>query len=233
MDEKDRIKLVYLKRDHTVKDDHYSLFNSANLFEKQIREWKLLKVLKKEEFYNIRDKIILDLGCGIGQTLRDFIKYGARPENLCGIDLLPDRISEAKKISPNIDFRCTNAEDLPFEDESFDIVMQFTVFTSILDSRMKENIAKEMIRVLKQDGIILWYDFFVNNPRNPDVRGIRKKRIKSLFPNCSFDFHKVTLAPPIARVFAKYSLLLCYVLELLPFLCTHYLCVIRKKEFLW
>lgn len=55
-----------------------------------------------------------------------------------------------------IDFRCGNAENLPYEDESFDIVMQFTVFTSILDSEMKQNIAREMLRVIKPDGIILW-----------------------------------------------------------------------------
>jgi ubiquinone/menaquinone biosynthesis C-methylase UbiE len=61
------------------------------------------------------------------------MKYGARPENLYGIDLLDERIEEAKRLSPNIDFRCGNAEELPYEDGLFDIVIQFTVFTSILD----------------------------------------------------------------------------------------------------
>jgi len=57
-------------------------------------------------------------------------------------------------LSSNIDFRCGNAEELPYEDESFDIVMQFTVFTSILDNEMKIRIAKEMLRVLKPKGIL-------------------------------------------------------------------------------
>jgi len=57
------------------------------------------------------------------------------PENLFGIDLLSDRIEIAKKISPNIDFQCGDASNIPFEDESFDIAMQNTVFTSILNPR--------------------------------------------------------------------------------------------------
>jgi len=64
-------------------------------------------------------------------------------------------IEIAKKISPNINFRYGEASCIPFEEESFDIVMQFTVFTSILDEYMKKSIAREMLRVLKPDGIIL------------------------------------------------------------------------------
>lgn len=84
-------------------------------------------------------------------------------------------------LSPNIDFRCGNAEELPYEDGSFDIVMQFTVFTSILNPQMKQNIAKEMLRVLKDDGIILWYDYFVSKPTNPDVKGVGRREIERLF----------------------------------------------------
>lgn len=93
---------------------------------------------------------------------------------------------------------------------------------------MKANIAKEMLRVLKPEGIILWYDYYISKPTNPDVKGVGKKEIKRLFPNCSFHFKQAILAPPLARVIAPYSPLLCYLLEKIPFLCTHYLAVIRK-----
>jgi len=56
-------------------------------------------------------------------------------------------------------------------------IHQFTVFTSILDISMKQSIAGEMLRVLKPDGIILWYDYYRNNPMNPDVRGVKKREI--------------------------------------------------------
>ena len=54
--------------------------------------------------------------------------------------------------------------------------MQSTCFTSILDQEMKKSIAREVLRVLKDEGIILWYDFRYNNPKNPDVKGIEKKK---------------------------------------------------------
>jgi hypothetical protein len=42
---------------------------------------------------------------------------------------------------------------------------------------MKEMLAREMLRVLKEDGLILWNDIHVNNPGNADVGGIGKQEI--------------------------------------------------------
>src|SRR5207245_4975939 len=103
-----------------------------------------------------------------------------------------------------------------------------TAFTSILDSRMKRTIASEMVRVLKPHGLILWYDYHVNNPRNPDVRGVKKQEIHQLFPGCRIALERITLAPPLVRLLAPYSWLACCLLEGIPFLCTHYLGVIQK-----
>ncbi|MDI6792500.1 MAG: hypothetical protein QME81_06490 [bacterium] len=47
---------------------------------------------------------------------------------------------------------------------------------------MRQRIASEMLRVLKPDGI-LWYDFHMDNPKNTDVKGVKKKEVKQLFPN--------------------------------------------------
>jgi len=227
-DEMSRIKEAYARRATHV-GDRYSVFNVASLFTIQGLERALLRMLKDNDLTSLEGKRILEVGCGTGGVLRRFIQYGADPANLCGIDLLPDRIERARYLWPNVDFRCGNAEQLPYDDESFDIVMQFTVFTSILDPRMKRNVAREMLRVLKRGGIILWYDYHMNNPRNPDVRGVGKREIQALFPDCSIDLRRVTLAPPLTRLLAPYSWLVCYLLEKIPFLCTHYLGVIRKR----
>jgi SAM-dependent methyltransferase len=168
------------------------------------------------------------LGVVVG-VLREFIKYGARPENLYGIDLLPDRIEEAKRLSPNIKFTCGNAEDLPYEDNFFDMTLCFTVFSSILDRIMRQNIAREMLRALKPEGMVLWYDYHVNNPKTPDVRGVKKREIHELFPDCEIHLRRITLAPPIARALAPFSTVLCQLLEKIPLLRTHYLGVIRKR----
>ena len=76
--------------------------------------------------------------------------------------------------------------------------------------------------------LILWYDFHVNNPSNPDVKGVRKREIAELFPNCRIELWRVSLAPPIVRILAPHSLLACYILERLKIFNTHYLGVIRK-----
>lgn len=227
MNEEERIRVAYSKRrtDGLV----YSLFNPGHLFIAQQLEKDLIKLFRRYEVGPLGDKRILDLGCGTGWRLRELVSFGARAENLCGIDLLPNMVEAAKRISPNIDFRCGNAESLPFRNESFDIVTQFTMFTSILDDGMKLNVAKEMLRILKPDGIILWYDYFISKPSNQDVRGIGKREVIRLFPNCVCDFNKVTLAPPIARTVAPHSFFLCYLLEKIPWLRTHYLVAIKKK----
>jgi len=227
--ETDRIKQVYEKRKEKVSSQLYSFFNPAHLFMIQRREWELLNLLKKFEINSLEDKKILDIGCGTGSILRNFIQYGANPENLYGIDLLPDRIETGRKINPNINFSCGDASKLPYQNENFDIVMQFTVFTSILDNRMKKEIAKEMLRVLKADGIIIWYDYFMDNPKNPDVKGVRKKEIYEIFPGCSIHLKKITLAPPITRALAPYSTFICFLLEKLKIVNTHYLGIIQKK----
>jgi hypothetical protein len=86
-----------------------------------------------------------------------------------------------------------------------------------------------MVRVLKPGGVVLWYDFRFNNPRNLEVRGIEAAEIRSLFPECSVDLKKVTLAPPLARRVVPISWTSAELLEKLPFLRTHYLGVIRKS----
>jgi len=100
----------------------------------------------------------------------------------------------------------------------------------MLDFTLKQKVAAEMLRVLRPTGIVLWYDFRVNNPRNPDVRGIKRAEIEKLFPVCRIDLEVTTLLPPLVRALARYSWLSCYMLSALPWMCTHYLGTIRKVQ---
>ncbi len=228
--ELERIKKVYAKRESLGKDRFYTRFSPSGLFESQQRERSIIDAIKRNYNTELSDMKILDVGCGSGVSLRNFIRYGASPENMHGIDLLPEKIEIAKKLSPNIDFKCGDASNLPYEDESFDIVIQFVVFTSILGKDMKKKIASEMLRVNKSKGIILWIDFHVNNPKNPDVKGVRKKEIYELFPDCDIYLKRVNLAPPLIRLIAPYSWLVCYLLEKLKIFNTHYIGVIWKRD---
>ncbi len=227
--EESRIKGAYAKRQTGVDQWLYSPFNKGNLFIMQELERGILALLERWGRRALDKQRILEIGCGGGYWVREFVKWGARPENLAGVDLLPDRIEEAKRLCPDgVTFHCGSATKLQLPDATFDLVLQSTVFTSILDAGMKQRIAFEMLRVLKTDGVILWCDFSVNNPRNPEVRGVNRKEISQLFPHCQIELRRITLAPPIARLIAPYSWLACYLLAQVPFLCTHYLGVIRK-----
>jgi ubiquinone/menaquinone biosynthesis C-methylase UbiE len=230
MNEIERIKKVYEKRKIEQKDKVYSYFNKGNLFIIHQREKALLDILNKFNYSDLTNKRILDVGCGTGGTLRRFIDYGAKPENLYGIDLLKDRIENAKQLHPKINFICGDASNLPYPDKYFDIVLQFTVFTSIHDVKLKKKISSEMLRVCKEDGIIIWYDFHFDNPKNPDVKGVKKNEIHSLFPNCEIFLKRITLIPPISRKLAPFSIILCQILEKIPFLCTHYIGIIRRNS---
>jgi ubiquinone/menaquinone biosynthesis C-methylase UbiE len=139
-------------------------------------------------------------------------------------------VAEARYLCPEaIQIVYGNAAALAFPDATFDLVVQSTVFTSVLDTTMKHQMAAEMLRVVKDDGFILWYDYHVNNPWNPDVRGVKRQEITQLFPGCRITLQRMTLVPPLVHLLVPYSWLTCYVLGKMPWLCTHYLGFISKE----
>jgi SAM-dependent methyltransferase len=219
--EEGRIREVYTKRSEGTL---YSHFNPGHLFMMHERERRTLRLLQRGGFGNLGQRKILEIGCGNGYWLRDFIRWGAAPRNLFGIDLMPGFLQVAKALSPDsIHLCCSTGSRLPFAEYSFDIVLQSTVFSSVLDPDSRRQIAEEMLKALKPGGAILWYDFFIGNPRNPDTRGISKAEVRQLFPGCKVDLRRITLAPPLIRLLASRSWLACQILEKVPFLRTHYL----------
>lgn len=222
-----RIQDEFRRREREMPKDFYSLEHPGNLFHHLQRMRRILEVLRKMHFFPLKNKKILEVGCGTGDWLADFESWGADQDQLSGIDLDQIRIEKAKFRMPRADIKTGDASELPWPDGIFDIILQPTVFTTILEPVMKQRIAKEMLRVLKPDGLILWYDFFWNNPNNVNVRKVGKNEIRNLFPDCHIEFQTITLAPPIARRLANYSWLMCYMLEQIRFLNTHYLAVIK------
>lgn len=222
-----RLKQAYEHRKQIPKN-RYSVFNNANLYMAQKRECRLVSLLNKTGRTDLKNYKIADIGCGTGSQLLDFLRYGAVSENLYGIDLLEERISRAKNVLPNSDIRLGNATELPWRDNEFDIAIQSTVFTSILEADIRRKVASEILRVLKSGGILLWYDFHFNNPSNPDVKAVNSHEIQALFPNCHVHLEKTTLAPPLTRAIAPISTICCELLEKLRFLNTHYLGYIQK-----
>jgi ubiquinone/menaquinone biosynthesis C-methylase UbiE len=198
-------------------------------FQFQERERQVLQMLDRHGFMPLAGKRILEIGCGTGKWLRDLIGWGAEPENVFGVELLQGSATRARRLCPQaVTVECANAAELRFESGSFDLVLQATVFTSVLDGEMKQAMAAEMQRVLRPAGLILWYDFLVRNPWNPYVQPVGKSEIRRLFPGCSLELKRVSLAPPLARLVAPRSWLAASLMARVPPLCAHYLGALRK-----
>ena len=109
-DEEARIKAAYARRAAKGDQHLYAYFNRGTLFIVQDRERQTLALVQRYGLSGLERHKILEVGCRSGHWLREFIKWGACPENMAGPDLLPERIAEASHIH--------------FPDASFDIVLQ-------------------------------------------------------------------------------------------------------------
>jgi ubiquinone/menaquinone biosynthesis C-methylase UbiE len=102
---------------------------------------------------------ILDVGCGTGGFLRLLVTLGAQPQYLHGLDLMEHRILQAITQLPGpVDLQAGNATALPYQDSTFDLISQFTMFSAVADSGVRYSVAQEIERVLKPGGYLLWYD---------------------------------------------------------------------------
>ena len=223
--EAERIRSVYAKRQG---EERYSWFNPAYVFHMQECERAMLAALRRQGLRSLTDARILEVGCGRGFWLRQLVQWGATPERVVGIDLIAERVHESARLGAGgVGLVVGSGASLPLADAAFDVVLQSTVFTSILDDAVRARVAGEMRRVLRPGGLILWYDFAVNNPRNPDVRGVARADVRRLFPGCRIALRRTTLAPPLTRALAPRAMWLCRLLAALPPLRTHLLGTIR------
>jgi ubiquinone/menaquinone biosynthesis C-methylase UbiE len=226
-DDRERLRAAYAERQRRfAHTDKYSLFNRANLFTWQQRQRRVLDALQRVDLHPIEDKRILEVGCGGGGVLNEYLAYGAEPSRLFGIDLLADRVKRAHRRLAHLPIAVADGQQLPFRSGVFDLVVQYTAFSSILDAGIKQRVAHEMQRVLhKSGGAILWYDFWLN-PTNKQTQGIRLDEIRQLFIGYTLHAERITLAPPITRRLVRLSWLLCAALENLRILNSHYLVII-------
>jgi SAM-dependent methyltransferase len=210
--------------------DRYSPIAPDVIMSQQEKIRAIIRCLKRAGMPPLAERRLLEIGCGSGNNLQLFLLLGFRPDHLVGNELLEERVEVARALLPSqVTLAPGDASDLHFKDESFDIVLQSTVFTSILDSDFRQKLALHLWRLVKPGGGVLWYDFTFNNPRNPDVQGIPLVRIRQLFPEGEITAWRVTLAPPISRMVTRVHPCLYTLFNLVPFLRTHLLCWIRKS----
>lgn len=174
---------------------------------------------------------LVEVGCGAGGNLLELLRLGFHPENLQGVELLPQRLAQARELLPSgLVLHAGDACALALPEASQDIVFVSTVFSSLLDDAFQQRLADAMWRWLKPGGAVLWYDFTVDNPANRDVRGVPLARVRELFPTGRIDARRVTLAPPIARRVVRLHPSAYTVFNTIPLLRTHVLAWIEKPS---
>jgi ubiquinone/menaquinone biosynthesis C-methylase UbiE len=227
MSETDRIREAYARRRARGADDRYSVQDPANRYLFERRERALLALLHRHGLMPLRGRRILDVGCGNGAVLGDLVRLGATAGLLAGVDLLPERIAAARARGGEMSVGVADATALPFKDATFDVAVQFTLLSSVLDDAYRGRIAAQTMRVLRPGGVLIWYDF-IWNPLNRDVRGVDSRALARLYSGCAIDARRVTLAPPITRLASRLSPRLCGALETLPALRSHLMAAITK-----
>ncbi|MBI2837643.1 MAG: glycosyltransferase [Acidobacteria bacterium] len=155
MDELDRIRAEYRRRDSGALAEVYSSANPAFAFHVQEREAAVLKILQ-DRHVALAGARILEVGCGTGHILKRFLDLGAAEAH--GVDLSDVRLNEGMKGGAAVRLVQANAATLPYKGQTFDIVMQFTCLSSVLDPVMRRRIAEEMWRVVRPGGAMLHYD---------------------------------------------------------------------------
>ena len=141
---------------------------------------------------------LLDVGCGDG-TLIGTVMRRWPDVDATGVDLLADRIDEARRSVPDATFIVASADVLPLDPATFDVVTAITLFSSIPSADMERSAAAEIGRVLRPGGWLVWYDLRYDNPSNPGVHGLSSRRLGELFPGWAQHLRSITLAPPVAR----------------------------------
>lgn len=99
----------------------------------------------------VNDKKVLDAACGEGYGSHILSKYS---KHVTGIDIDKESISHAnrKYDENNLSFIVASCSNLPFEDNSFDVVVSFETLEHLAE---QEQMLAEFNRVLKNDGTLI------------------------------------------------------------------------------
>ncbi|MHC4580086.1 MAG: class I SAM-dependent methyltransferase [Planctomycetota bacterium] len=200
------------------------------------------EILHRSIYEHVRDKSpcsVLDIGCRWGNDLKRVSLIG--PDmNLFGVDVCSDALEVASKElekSQNIHLCQARGEDLPFEDNYFDIVFSSEV---IEHTEEVEEFMKEVQRVLKNHGAVIVTTpsrlnlthligklvpspfkrslrkcIYYVNPGDPDVNPhvheYTPRELRNLFEKNGFRVERIiggTLRVPVWPLFERSALLL-------------------------
>lgn len=114
------------------------------------------RLKKITNLVDLKDKKILDMGCGEGVWMNQFCAFTS-PENVFGFDVDVQSLEifwKSESEIPHKNVIQAESENLPYPDNSFDIVFSNEVFEHVEDDRKS---VEEVVRVLKPGGQLIFF----------------------------------------------------------------------------
>lgn len=211
-------------------ENRHSLLHTGNMLMVEERERYMAHLFRRAKIDSLEGLRFFEAGCAGGYNLRMFVQFGARPENVAGIDLDGAAVDHCRARASDIAVHHGSADAIPEADESFDVSLAFTLFSSVPSEEVSQGIADELLRITRPGGMILVYDMRRRSPSNPNVHPISNGDVRRWFAGYPVASRSMTLAPPAARLVGRYAPGLYGVFAAVPFLRSHAFHVIRKPR---
>jgi len=144
----------------------------GNYLEKYPREnseyaWGIKRDKINQLINNTQYTSVLDVGCGDGKELK---RYAKDTVSGCGLDTNLDKIKSVKNNTSNCCFVCADVQNLPFKDETFDLVTATEVIEHLPDHNRFLN---EVYRVLKPNGFLI-----ISTPNQLQISSLMMKIVE-------------------------------------------------------
>lgn len=215
--------------------DQKSIYNTEKEHQIEYEKGRNLRIKKiREKIREFPHKRILDVGCWTGDIIEVF-----KESSLHGVDISEWAVDKARK--KGIDARVIDIEkeELPYDDNFFDVVICSEVLEHIID---QDKILKEIHRVLKPEGVFIatipninqpvsfFMQIFLDLPpkmsaryKSPHLRDFTLKTAKKMFELMGFKTLKIeglyifpslsVFSQYIARIFPRFSEQILFILK--------------------
>lgn len=118
---------------------------------------------------SLRDRRVLDAGCGVGTHLRELVSEGARP---FGLDLSGESLAHARVHAPGVPLTQGSVRALPYRSEAFEATVCLGVLCYVADDACATALS-ELARVTSTGGELLVH---IKNRRSITGVGAAMKR---------------------------------------------------------
>ncbi len=121
--------------------------------------WRKEAIRESFGFIDKKNIKILDVACGTGDMIKNWIKFAKRFNKnveVKGLDPSREMLNIAKEKLPDIEFIQGFATEIPFENETFDIISISFGIRNVLETQKAMD---EFYRILKPKGILLILEF--------------------------------------------------------------------------